>query len=88
MKIAVAEDIPANQLVIDTILRKLGHEADVFESGEALLRGLLAGDYDLVLMDVQMPKMNGLVASVDIRAGRVGDSLAEVYIVGMIAHAL
>jgi CheY-like chemotaxis protein len=56
----VAEDNPANQQVALRLLERLGHPAELAASGQEVLERLSRSDYDVILMDVQMPEMDGL----------------------------
>jgi signal transduction histidine kinase/CheY-like chemotaxis protein len=60
LQVLVAEDNPVNQRVIVLFLEKLGHRADVATDGRAALRAMEDRSYDVVLMDMQMPDMDGL----------------------------
>ncbi len=63
MKILLAEDNPVNRKVALLMLKKLGYSADVAANGLEVLQSLRHKDYDVILMDVQMPEMDGLKAA-------------------------
>ncbi len=88
LKIAVAEDNMANQRVIMVMLRRLGWESEFAENGRELLDLVRNKDYDLIFMDVQMPSMDGLEATRQIRAGDAGEGLKDVKIIALTANAL
>ena len=85
LRILLAEDNPVNQMIAATMLRKRGHQVDIVGDGEQAIKAVQARAYDVVLMDVQMPVMDGLAATAAIRRLSRG---RDVPIVALTAHAL
>lgn len=100
-RLLLAEDVPLNQELACAILEAAGHVVDVVPDGAAAVRAVETGVYDLVLMDVQMPVMDGvsasrLIRSLDGPAGRVPivaltanvlpQQVAEFREAGMVGH--
>jgi PAS domain S-box-containing protein len=67
IKVLVAEDMPLNQLLIKTLLDEFGFEVDIVANGKLAVDKLKTNVYDIVLMDLQMPEMNGFEATEYIR---------------------
>ena len=67
LRVLVAEDNPLNQTLICALLKRLGITPDLVEDGEAALDLLASRPYDLVLMDVQMPRLDGISATRELR---------------------
>jgi CheY-like chemotaxis protein/HPt (histidine-containing phosphotransfer) domain-containing protein len=88
VRILLAEDNLTNQQVALGILRKLGLHADVVNDGSEALKTLETSRYDLVLMDVQMPGVDGLEATRRIRDPGSRVLNHEVPIIAMTAHAM
>jgi CheY-like chemotaxis protein/nitrogen-specific signal transduction histidine kinase len=68
LSILCAEDNPYGRVVMNTILRELGHRTDFVETGEAVVAAVARGGYDAVLMDVMLSGLNGIEATRRIRA--------------------
>jgi CheY-like chemotaxis protein/HPt (histidine-containing phosphotransfer) domain-containing protein len=85
VKVLLAEDNLINQRVAVEILKRVGIEAETAETGAIAVERVSANRYDLVLMDVQMPELDGLAATEAIRK-QVGDR--ETPIIAMTAHAM
>jgi two-component system CheB/CheR fusion protein len=67
VKILVAEDVPLNQLLIKIILEEFGFQCDIAENGKVAIQKLKENSYDIILMDILMPEMNGIEATDYIR---------------------
>lgn len=67
LKVLLAEDVPLNQLLMKTILDEMGFECDIADNGKIAVEKLKVNVYDIVLMDLQMPEMNGFEATRYIR---------------------
>lgn len=67
LSILIAEDNPSNQRVLVEMLKRLGYRADAVASGVEAIQALQNRPYDLVLMDIRMPEMDGLTATKEIR---------------------
>jgi two-component system sensor histidine kinase/response regulator len=87
LNILLAEDNAVNQQLAVQLLEKHGHSVTVTETGQEALETLQNADFDLVLMDVQMPVMGGLEAAAEIRR-RERATGEHIPIVAMTAHAM
>src|SRR6266705_1137557 len=85
LRVLLAEDNPVNQQVAVAMLVKRGHAVHVSSNGREALQAVQERDYDVVLMDIQMPEMDGFEATRAIRAIPKGKDLP---IIGLTAHAL
>jgi len=88
VKILLAEDNPINQKVATLILRKSGYEVEVVNDGAEAVQALMVRTYDLVLMDVQMPNMDGLEATRRIRDPQSRVLNSQIPIIALTAHAM
>jgi signal transduction histidine kinase/CheY-like chemotaxis protein/tetratricopeptide (TPR) repeat protein len=87
LKILLAEDVGVNAMIATNFLGRMGHAVTVAENGLEALKTLEAGDYDLVLMDIEMPEMDGLEATRCIR-GLADQKNSSLPVIAMTAHAL
>jgi PAS domain S-box-containing protein len=87
-KLLLVEDNVINQQVALAMLESFGLEADIAADGDQAIRALATEDYDLVLMDCQMPVLDGYEATRRIRSGEAPTRRADIPIVAMTAHAM
>jgi two-component system, sensor histidine kinase and response regulator len=87
LHILLAEDSRINQAIASRILQKLGHTLEIANNGKEALSLLALQPFDLVLMDVQMPEMDGLIATASIRR-RESSTQTHIPIIAMTAHAM
>ena len=86
LRVLAAEDNAVNQRVLQRLLERLGCSVDLVADGREAVERARSGGYDLVLMDCQMPVLDGFGATREIRA--LGGDVARVPIVAVTAHAL
>lgn len=86
LEVLVAEDNKVNQLIVKTFLEKEGHQITVVENGQEALDACHQKRFDMILMDIQMPVMDGLTAIQKIRAGEIAQR--NIPIVVLTANAL
>jgi len=88
LRILLAEDSQDNVLLIEAYLKASGYGADVARNGQIAVEKFIAGTYDIVLMDVQMPIMDGYSAARRIRQWESENGATPVPILALTAHAL
>ena len=88
LTILLAEDNPINQIYVQELLEMDGHTVTVAHTGRRALEALRKKRFDVILMDIQMPEMDGLEATRAIRADQSGDFDPKIPIVALTAHAL
>ncbi len=87
LRILVAEDNRVNQTLTRALLARMGHSAVVVSNGREVLEALEKSCFDLVLMDVQMPEMDGIETTNAVRA-REAETGSHIPIIALTAHAL
>ncbi len=88
LSILLVEDNVINQRVASFAIKKLGHDLDIVNDGIQGFEKFLEKKYDLILMDLQMPKMNGYDTTIKIREYEKEHNLAPTKIIAMTANAL
>jgi signal transduction histidine kinase/AmiR/NasT family two-component response regulator len=84
----VAEDNAVNQMIIQAMLKQLGHTVTVVANGRQALEALAGNHYDVVLMDCNMPELDGMEATRRIRAGAAGVRDVHVTVIALTANAM
>lgn len=88
LRVLVAEDNPVNQLVLQTLLQQLGIEPTVVGDGKQACAAWRNGDWDLILMDIQMPVMDGVTATRAVRGEEAASGRARTPIVAVTANVM
>lgn len=86
LSVLVAEDNFINQTLISSLLEHLGHQVTLADNGDEAVQAYLREHFDLILMDVQMPVMDGLVATRTIREHEAAHAQAEIPIIALTAN--
>jgi len=84
----VAEDNGVNQMIIEAMLKQLGHVVTVVPNGRKALEALASAHFDMVLMDCNMPELDGLEATRQLRAGAAGVRDPDVVVIALTANAM
>lgn len=88
LRILLVEDEPSNSYALTNLLEKTGHNVTLAENGQQALELLAAQDFDVILMDVQMPVMNGVEATKTIRQSSALGKKKDIFIIAMTAYAM
>jgi CheY-like chemotaxis protein/HPt (histidine-containing phosphotransfer) domain-containing protein len=87
LRVLLAEDNPVNQRVAAHLLKRWGHETTVVGNGRQAIEAVESEEFDVVLMDIQMPEISGLEATAAIRKKEAGTG-RHIPIIAMTAHAM
>jgi two-component system, sensor histidine kinase len=88
LRILAAEDIPTNQLVLRTIMQSFGVDLEMVENGREAVDAWKRSAFDVILMDIQMPEMDGVAATRAIRAEEAASGRARTPIIAVSANAM
>ncbi|HEY3949387.1 response regulator [Phenylobacterium sp.] len=88
LRVLAAEDNDTNQLVLKVLLSQAGVTPTLVENGRAALEAWEAGTWDIILMDIQMPVMDGVTATREIRAREAQTGRARTPIIAVTANAM
>jgi signal transduction histidine kinase/ActR/RegA family two-component response regulator len=88
LRILLVEDAKENRIVVKAFLKKTPHTIEVAENGKVGVDKFLSGEYDLVLMDMRMPVMDGYTATGEIRKWEEAHQRSATPVIALTAHAL
>ncbi|MET0271874.1 MAG: ATP-binding protein [Phenylobacterium sp.] len=88
VRILAAEDNPTNRLVLKTLLEQVGLHAHIVENGQEAVEAWRAGRWHVILMDIQMPVMDGVTAAKEIRLAEAVGGLPRTPIIALTANAM
>ena len=86
LRILIAEDAPSSRMLLRMILTKQGHRVDDVDNGQKALEALLKNEYDIAILDVQMPVMDGLEAAESLRASHC--PMTDIPLIALTAQVL
>ncbi len=87
MNILVAEDNPVNQKLISILLTRAGHKVTIAENGKAAIERLAKSNFDIVILDLQMPEMGGIETVKAIREREKSSGARRIPVLALTAHA-
>lgn len=87
-KVLLAEDSKVNQMVVEALLQNSGIEVEVVENGEQALEALKKNTYDLLLLDIQMPEMDGFAVTKNVRDPTSDIPQHDIPIIAVTAHVM
>ena len=85
VRVLIAEDNPANRLVLSTLLSQFAIQSEAVEDGEVAVEAWASGDWDAILMDIHMPRMDGLKATAGIREREQAEARPRTPIIAVTA---
>ncbi|MFH1058462.1 MAG: PAS domain S-box protein [Pseudomonadota bacterium] len=88
LRVLLAEDNQVNQRLATLLLQRWGHRVTAANNGRAALEALESQAFDVVLMDVQMPELDGLSATAELRQREAAAGLGHLPVIAMTAHAM
>jgi signal transduction histidine kinase/ActR/RegA family two-component response regulator len=88
LRVLAAEDIPTNQLVLRTIMQSFGVDLEMVDNGREAVESWRRNNFDVILMDIQMPEMDGVEATRAIRAEEAVSGRARTPIIAVSANAM
>jgi len=88
LRILLVEDAKENRIVVKAFLKKTPHTIEVAENGQVGVDKFFSGEYDLVLMDMRMPVMDGYTATGEIRKWEEAHQRSATPVIALTAHAL
>lgn len=88
LNILLAEDDNVNKILVLNILKKYGHQITSVNNGKEVVDELKRNHFDVVLMDIEMPEMDGIEATIKIRNGEAGEDCIDIPIIALTAHAV